>query len=139
MMRSRIIFLVGLLSLTACSASNEVQQNETRLSNEGEAPQGVEIQPNLTTDSEPLSDSDSKTILSSNDDLNTNTQTKHQLVENDQVIENQNKDIHSKSASEKSHYLLNNEPTKQVIKSIESVTDTLNMITFGIFATDHWD
>jgi hypothetical protein len=138
MMRSRIIFLVGLLSLTACSASNEVQQNETRLSNEGEAPQGVEIQPNLTTDSEPLSDSDSKTILSSNDDLNTNTQTKHQLVENDQVIENQNKDIHSKSASEKSHYLLNNEPTKHVIKSIESVTDTLNMITFGILATDHW-
>jgi len=138
MMRSRIIFLVSLLSLTACSASNEVQQSEKRLSNEGEALQGVEIQPNLTTDSEPLSDSDSKTILSSNDDLNINAQTKHQLVETDQVIENQNKDIHNKSAREKSHYLINNEPTKQVIKSIESVTDTLNMITFGIFATDHW-
>ncbi|WP_394126673.1 hypothetical protein [Vibrio hepatarius] len=138
MMRSRIIFLVSLLSLTACSASNEVQQNEKRLSNEGEALQGVEIQPNLEADSEPLSDGDSKTLLSSNDDSNTNAQTKHQLVETEQVIENQNKDIHSKSASEKSHYLLNNEPTKQVIKSIESVTDTLNMITFGIFATDHW-
>lgn len=130
--------MVSLLSLTACSASNEVQQSEKRLSNEDKASAGVEIQPNLTTDSEPLSDSDSKTILSSNDDSNTNTQAKHQIVETDQVIENQNKDIHSKSASEKSHYLLNNEPTKQVIKSIESVTDTLNMITFGIFATDHW-
>ncbi|WP_244230796.1 hypothetical protein [Vibrio ouci] len=108
------------------------------MSNEGEVPQGVEIQPNLTADSEPLSDDDSNTILSANDDLNTNVQTKHPLVETDQVIGNQNKDIHSKSASEKSHYLLNNEPTKQVIKSIESVTDTLNMITFGIFATDHW-
>ncbi|TFH90475.1 hypothetical protein ELS82_16825 [Vibrio ouci] len=130
--------MVCLLSLTACSANNEVQQNEKRLSNEGEVPQGVEIQPNLTADSEPLSDDDSNTILSANDDLNTNVQTKHPLVETDQVIGNQNKDIHSKSASEKSHYLLNNEPTKQVIKSIESVTDTLNMITFGIFATDHW-
>lgn len=96
------------------------------------------MQPDLTADSESLSGDDSKTLVSENDDLNTNAQTKHPLVENDQVIGNQNKDIHSKSASEKSHYLLNNEPTKQVIKSIESVTDTLNMITFGIFATDHW-
>ncbi|EEX94868.1 hypothetical protein VIOR3934_05264 [Vibrio orientalis CIP 102891 = ATCC 33934] len=130
--------MVSLLFLAACSASNEVQQNEKRLSNEDKASTGVEIQPNLTADSEPLSDDDSKMLLSANDDENTNTQTEHQLIETEQVIENQNKDIHNKSASEKSHYLLNNEPTKQVIKSIESVTDTLNMITFGIFATDHW-
>ena len=36
-----------------------------------------------------------------------------------------------------SYLLLNNEPTKKVIKSLEGVTDTLNILTFGIFATGH--
>ncbi|NRF25426.1 hypothetical protein HRJ45_10390 [Vibrio coralliilyticus] len=33
--------------------------------------------------------------------------------------------------------LLDNEPTRQILSSLESVTDTLNVLTFGIFAGEH--
>ncbi|MBN3492472.1 hypothetical protein [Vibrio neptunius] len=33
--------------------------------------------------------------------------------------------------------LIDNEPTRQILSSLESVTDTLNILTFGIFAGEH--
>ncbi|MDN3612357.1 hypothetical protein ACODM8_12355 [Vibrio ostreicida] len=32
--------------------------------------------------------------------------------------------------------LLNNPPTRQILRSLESVAETLNLLTFGLFATE---
>ncbi|MEZ8307552.1 hypothetical protein AB6C57_02450 [Vibrio splendidus] len=55
-----------------------------------------------------------------------------------QVAATETTESDAKSGGEKgigSYFIRHNKPTKTVIKSLEGVTDALNVMTFGIFAT----
>ncbi|CAK1867665.1 conserved exported hypothetical protein [Vibrio crassostreae] len=140
MVRNLITFIVSLFFLTACSTTSNEQIDEKALSNEDALSKSVEKDTNLNV----VSDSSDETNEGSVQDASTKVkaETVSEALEESEVHSSQvtAKQDEVETDNEKglgSYLLLNNEPTKKVIKSLEGVTDTLNVLTFGIFATGH--
>lgn len=137
-LRSLVLFIASQLFITACSTTSQSQHDDKVLSNEDTVSASVEIQPNANNDFELSCNAEAECRTDATSNLTTSSESNQQ---NSSAVnafeqhdpENQSRpDAGNSSAGE---FILNNEPTKQVIKSIESVTDTFNIITFGIFAT----
>ncbi|SBS62568.1 hypothetical protein [Vibrio splendidus] len=156
MMRSLLIFIVSLFFLTACSSTSNNQLDDNTLSNEdamsksleGESNIDVAIDTSAETNVEsshesfvnhqPITDHESNSNLDSNNDTITHANAEPESVEPSQVAATETTESDAKSGGEKgigSYFIRHNKPTKTVIKSLEGVTDALNVMTFGIFAT----
>ncbi|ROR23726.1 hypothetical protein EDB62_10522 [Vibrio crassostreae] len=151
MMRNLLIFIVSLFFLTACSTTSNEQIDEKTLSNEDTLSNTIEEKTNLNVIAESTDETNADLIKGSNINGKTQaesveapqanaTQGSASQVHDSQVTAKQVTQDKVETDNEKglgSYLLLNNEPTKKVIKSLEGVTDTLNILTFGIFATGH--
>ncbi|MFA0057098.1 putative periplasmic lipoprotein [Vibrio echinoideorum] len=150
MMRNLLIFIVSLFFLTACSSTSNNQLDDNTLSNEDAMSKSVEGQSNLETSKdtnaetsvnsspESIVNHQPLTNLDSNKDTITHANAELESVEPSQVAATETTESDAKSGSEKgigSYFIRHNQPTKTVIKSLEGVTDALNVMTFGIFAT----
>ncbi|MDH5894421.1 hypothetical protein CWO04_22780 [Vibrio splendidus] len=156
MMRNLLIFIVSLFFLTACSSTSNNQLDDNTLSNEdamsksleGESNIDVAIDTSAETNVEsshesfvnhqPITDHESNSNLDSNNDTITHANAEPESVEPSQVAATETTESDAKSGGEKgigSYFIRHNKPTKTVIKSLEGVTDALNVMTFGIFAT----
>ncbi|MEZ8388774.1 hypothetical protein AB6C53_05855 [Vibrio splendidus] len=156
MMRNLLIFIASLFFLTACSSTSNNQLDDNTLSNEdamsksleGESNIDVAIDTSAETNVEsshesfvnhqPITDHESNSNLDSNNDTITHANAEPESVEPSQVAATETTESDAKSGGEKgigSYFIRHNKPTKTVIKSLEGVTDALNVMTFGIFAT----
>jgi len=159
MVRNLTTFIVSLFFLTACSTASNNKLEDKALSNEDTVSKGVVEEEShldvikihaytsvaLLHDEVASHDSnvtlDSNTQSDSKQDSNSNTNTEAESVENSQADAKLASEDSVEAGSEKgigSYFLRNNTPTQKVIKSLEGVTDALNVMTFGIFATGHW-
>ncbi|WP_373944956.1 hypothetical protein L0991_15090 [Vibrio chagasii] len=150
MVRKLITITISLLLLSACATTSENQTDENISSNEKVINNSVEegvvnetaseevIQPNTNNVKE------SSVVTAEDSGINSNDSVAaHELSEppeaneKTQVTEKQTPEDHAKVHSEKGlgNHIFSNGPTKQVIKSLEGVTDALNVMTFGIFAS----
>ncbi|MEZ8385157.1 hypothetical protein AB6C98_15975, partial [Vibrio splendidus] len=87
---------------------------------------------------QPITDHESNSNLDSNKDTITHANAEPESVEPSQIAATETTESDAKSGGEKgigSYFIRHNKPTKTVIKSLEGVTDALNVMTFGIFAT----
>ena len=158
MVRNLTTFIVSLFFLTACSTASNNKLEDKALSNEDTVSKGVVEEEShldvikihadasvaLLHDEVASHDSnvtlDSNTQSDSKQDSNSNTNTEAESVENSQADAKLASEDSVEAGSEKgigSYFLRNNTPTQKVIKSLEGVTDALNVMTFGIFATGH--
>ncbi|MEZ9145564.1 hypothetical protein AB4138_14245 [Vibrio sp. 10N.286.52.C3] len=150
MMRHLLIFIVSLFFLTACSSTSNHQLDDETLSNEDAMSKSVEGESNLETskdtNAETSVDSSHDSIvnhqpltnLDSNKDTIAHANAEPESVEPSQIEATETTESDAKSGGEKgigSYFIRHNKPTKTVIKSLEGVTDALNVMTFGIFAT----
>ncbi|MEZ8304730.1 hypothetical protein AB6C40_19740 [Vibrio splendidus] len=156
MVRNLTTFIVSLFFLTACSTASNNKLEDKALSNEDTVSKGVVEEEShldvikihadtsvaLLHDEVASHDSnvtlDSNTQSDSKQDSNSNTES--ESVENSQADAKLASEDSVEAESEKgigSYFLRNNTPTQKVIKSLEGVTDALNVMTFGIFATGH--
>lgn len=146
MVRNLVTFIVSLFFLTACSATSNEQIDEKTLSNEDTLSSTIEEETNLNVIAESTDETNADLVKGSN--INGKTQAESveapqanaSQVHDSQVTAKQVTQDKVETDNEKglgSYLLLNNEPTKKVIKSLEGLTDTLNILTFGIFATGH--
>ncbi|PMH29991.1 hypothetical protein BCU71_16870 [Vibrio lentus] len=156
MVRNLVTFIVSLFFLTACSTTSNEQIDEKTLSNEDTLSNTIEEETNLNVIAESTDETNADLVKESN--INGKTQTESVEASQANVTQGSESQTHasevhvSKVAAKQvtqdkvetdnekglgSYLLLNNEPTKKVIKSLEGVTDTLNILTFGIFATGH--
>ncbi|OEF06673.1 hypothetical protein [Vibrio crassostreae] len=150
MMRHLLIFIVSLFFLTACSSTSNHQLDDETLSNEDAMSKSVEGESNLETskdtNAETSVDSSHDSIvnhqpltnLDSNKDTIGHANAEPESVEPSQIEATETTESDAKSGGEKgigSYFIRHNKPTKTVIKSLEGVTDALNVMTFGIFAT----
>ncbi|MCK8085240.1 hypothetical protein [Vibrio sp. 1CM8B] len=150
MMRKLLIFIVSLFFLTACSSTSNHQLDDETLSNEDAMSKSVEGESHLETskdtNAETSVDSSHDSIvnhqpltnLDSNKDTIIDANAKPESVEPSQVTATETTESDAKSSGEKgmgSYFIRHNQPTKTVIKSLEGVSDALNVMTFGIFAT----
>ena len=156
MVRNLVTFIVSLFFLTACSTTSNEQIDEKTLSNEDTLSNTIEEETNLNVIAESTDETNADLVKGSN----INDKTQAESVEASQANATQGSasqthasEVHVSQVTAKqvtedkvetdnekglgSYLLLNNEPTKKVIKSLEGVTDTLNILTFGIFATGH--
>ncbi|MEZ8697241.1 hypothetical protein AB6D84_08980 [Vibrio lentus] len=156
MVRNLVIFIFSLFFLTACSTTSNEQIDEKTLSNEDTLSNTIEEETNLNVIAESTDETNADLVKGSN----INDKTQAESVEASQANATQGSasqthasEVHVSQVTAKqvtedkvetdnekglgSYLLLNNEPTKKVIKSLEGVTDTLNILTFGIFATGH--
>ena len=136
MMRNLLIFIVSLFFLTACSSTSNHQLDDKTLSNEDAISKSVEGDCNLETSK----GKNAETSVDSSHDSNKDTvaDAESESVEPSQVAATETTESDAKSSGEKgigSYFIRHNQPTKTVIKSLEGVTDALNVMTFGIFAT----
>ncbi len=150
MVRKLITITISLLLLSACATTGENQTDENTLSNEKVINNSVEVGVVNEMASEALIEpaannvNDSSVITPEDSDINSNDSVaSHELSESPeanektQVTDKQATEDHAKVHSEKGlgNHIFSNGPTKQVIKSLEGVTDALNVMTFGIFAS----
>ncbi|CDT85545.1 Hypothetical protein VCR26J2_420023 [Vibrio coralliirubri] len=158
MMRKLLIFIVSLFFLTACSSTSNHKLDDEALSNEDAMSKSVEGESNLETSKDtsaetsvdssndsivnhqPLTnlDSNKDTITHANAEPEPEPEPEPESVEPSQVAATETTESDAKSGGEKgigSYFIRHNKPTKTVIKSLEGVTDALNVMTFGIFAT----
>lgn len=156
MMRNLLIFIVSLFFLTACSSTSNHQLDDETLSNEDAMSKSVEGESNLDVaidtsaetnvesshesfvNHQPITDHESNSNLDSNIDTITHANAEPESVEPSQIAATETTESDAKSGGEKgigSYFIRHNKPTKTVIKSLEGVTDALNVMTFGIFAT----
>lgn len=150
MFRSITTFIISLLLLSACATTSESQTDENTSSNQNVLNNSVEKGVvNETTSKaviKPTTNSvkESSVVTAEDSGVNSNDSVaSHELSESPeanektQVTEKQAPEDHAKVHSEKGlgNHIFNNGPTKQVIKSLEGVTDALNVMTFGIFAS----
>ncbi|MEZ9464292.1 hypothetical protein [Vibrio splendidus] len=156
MMRNLLIFIVSLFFLTACSSTSNHQLDDNTLSNEDAMSKSLEEESNIdvaidtsaetNVDSshesfvnhQPITDHESNSNLDSNNDTIAHANAEPESVEPSQVAATETTESDAKSGGEKgigSYFIRHNKPTKTVIKSLEGVTDALNVMTFGIFAT----
>ncbi len=137
-MRSLVLFIVSQLFITACSTTSQSLHDDKVLSNEDTLSASVEIQPHANNDFEPScnAEAECRTDVTSNLTISSESNQQHSSTVNEfEQHDPENQSWSDAGKSSAGEFMLNNEPTKQVIKSIESVTDTFNIITFGIFAT----
>ena len=156
MMRNLLIFIVSLFFLTACSSTSNNQLGDNTLSNEDAMSKSLEEENNIDVaidtsaetnvesshesfvNHQPITDHESNLNLDSNNDTITHANAEPESVEPSQVAATDTTQSDAKSGGEKgigSYFIRHNQPTKTVIKSLEGVTDALNVMTFGIFAT----
>ena len=156
MMRNLLIFIVSLFFLTACSSTSNNQLDDNTLSNEDAMSKSLEEESNIDVaidtsaetnvesshesfvNHQPITDHESNSNLDSNNDTITHANAEPESVEPSQVAATDTAQSDAKSGGEKgigSYFIRHNKPTKTVIKSLEGVTDALNVMTFGIFAT----
>ncbi|MEZ8044871.1 hypothetical protein AB6D94_12575 [Vibrio sp. 10N.247.310.56] len=156
MMRNLLIFIVSLFFLTACSSTSNHQLDDNTLSNEDAMSKSLEEESNIDVaidtsaatnvesshesfvNHQPITDHESNSNLDSNSDTITHANAEPESVEPSQVAATDTTQSDAKSGGEKgigSYFIRHNQPTKTVIKSLEGVTDALNVMTFGIFAT----
>ncbi|MEZ8491131.1 hypothetical protein LTQ03_16370 [Vibrio splendidus] len=156
MMRNLLIFIVSLFFLTACSSTSNHQLDDNTLSNEDAMSKSLEEESNIDVaidtsaetnvesshesfvNHQPITDHESNSNLDSNNDMITHANAEPESVEPSQVAATDTTQSDAKSGGEKgigSYFIRHNQPTKTVIKSLEGVTDALNVMTFGIFAT----
>ncbi|MEZ9673381.1 hypothetical protein [Vibrio lentus] len=156
MVRNLVTFIVSLFFLTACSTTSNEQIDEKTLSNEDTLSNTIEEETNLNVIAESTDETNADLVKGSN--INDKTQAESVEASQANAAQGSASQTHasevnvSKVAAKQvtedkvetdnekglgSYLLLNNEPTKKVIKSLEGVTDTLNILTFGIFATGH--
>ncbi|MEZ8270972.1 hypothetical protein AB6C54_07610 [Vibrio splendidus] len=156
MMRNLLIFIVSLFFLTACSSTSNNQLGDNTLSNEDAMSKSLEEESNIDVaidtsaetnvesshesfvNHQPITDHESNSNLDSNNDTITHANAEPVSVEPSQVAATDTTESDAKSSCEKgigSYFIRHNQPTKTVIKSLEGVTDALNVMTFGIFAT----
>ncbi|CAK3703949.1 MULTISPECIES: hypothetical protein [Vibrio] len=150
MVRKLIIITISLLLLSACATTSENQTDENTSSNENVLNNSVEKAVVKETASEvaiePVANNvnESSVITADTSDINSDGDSaSHELSEpaktnqQMQVTDKQVTEDHARVHSEKGfgNHIFNNGPTKQVIKSLEGVTDALNVMTFGIFAS----
>ncbi|MEZ8351100.1 hypothetical protein AB6C45_07580 [Vibrio splendidus] len=156
MMRNLLIFIVSLFFLTACSSTSNHQLDDNTLSNEDAMSKSLEEENNIDVaidtsaetnvesshesfvNHQPITDHESNSTLDSNKDTITCANVESESVESSQVAAAETTESDSNSSGEKgigSYFIRHNQPTKTVIKSLEGVTDALNVMTFGIFAT----
>ncbi|MFA0235742.1 hypothetical protein [Vibrio sp. 10N.222.55.C7] len=150
MMRNLLIFIVSLFFLTACSSTSNHQLDDETLSNEDAMSKSIEGESNLETskdtNAETSVDSSHDSIvnhqpltnLDSNKDTIAHANAEPESVGPSQLAATETTESDAKSGGEKgigSYFIRHNKPTKTVIKSLEGVTDALNVMTFGIFAT----
>ncbi|WKY59525.1 hypothetical protein Q5H80_18275 [Vibrio sp. SNU_ST1] len=140
MMRNLLIFIVSLFFLAACSSTSNNQLDDNTLSNEDAMSKSLEGESNLETSKDTNAETSVDSSLDSNKDTIIHANAEPESVEPSQVAATETTESGAKSGGEKgigSYFIRNNEPTKKVIKSLEGVTDALNVMTFGIFATGH--
>ncbi|MEZ8723708.1 hypothetical protein AB6D66_21765 [Vibrio pomeroyi] len=142
MVRNLITFIVSLFFLTACSTTSNEQIDEKALSNEDALSNSVEKDTNLNVVSDASDETNEVVVQDTSANVKAESENVSEAVEEPEVHSSQvtAKQDEVETDNEKglgSYLLLNNEPTKKVIKSLEGVTDTLNVLTFGIFATGH--
>ncbi|WP_261886242.1 hypothetical protein [Vibrio pomeroyi] len=142
MVRNLITFIVSLFFLTACSTTSNEQIDEKTLSNEHALSNSVEKDTNLNGVSDSIDEANEALVQDTSANVKAEAENVSEAVEEPEVHSSQvtAKQDEVETDNEKglgSYLLLNNEPTKKVIKSLEGVTDTLNVLTFGIFATGH--
>ena len=156
MMRNLLIFIVSLFFLTACSSTSNNQLDDNTLSNEDAMSKSLEEESNIDVaidtsaetnvesshesfvNHQPITDHESNSTLDSNKDTITYANVEPESVQPSQVAATDTTESDAKSGGEKgigSYFIRHNKPTKTVIKSLEGVTDALNVMTFGIFAT----
>ncbi|PMG26632.1 hypothetical protein [Vibrio splendidus] len=156
MMRNLLIFIVSLFFLTACSSTSNHQLDDNTLSNEDAMSKSLEEESNIDVaidtsaetnvesshesfvNHQPITDHESNSNLDSNNDTITHANAEPESVQPSQVAATETTESDAKSGGEKgigSYFIRHNKPTKTVIKSLEGVTDALNVMTFGIFAT----
>ncbi|WP_299130832.1 hypothetical protein [uncultured Vibrio sp.] len=140
MVRNLITFIVSLFFLTACSTTSNEQIDEKALSNEDALSKSVEKDTNLNVVSDASDEPNEALVQDTSANVKAEAETVSEAVEESEAHSSQvtAKQDEVETDNEKglgSYLLLNNEPTKKVIKSLEGVTDTLNVLTFGIFAT----
>ena len=151
MVRNLVTFIVSLFFLTACSTTSNEQIDEKTLSNEDTLSNAIEEETNLNVIAESTDETNADLVKDSN--INDKTQAESVEAPQANAIQGSASQVHDSQVTAKqvtqdkvetdnekglgSYLLLNNEPTKKVIKSLEGVTDTLNILTFGIFATGH--
>ncbi|MEZ8502600.1 hypothetical protein AB6D08_14910 [Vibrio splendidus] len=156
MMRNLLIFIVSLFFLTACSSTSNNQLGDNTLSNEDAMSKSLEEESNIDVaidtsaetnvesshesfvNHQPITDHESNSNLDSNKDTITHANAEPESVEPSQIAATETTESDAKSGGEKgigSYFIRHNKPTKTVIKSLEGVTDALNVMTFGIFAT----
>ncbi|MDD1828916.1 hypothetical protein LRP52_42865 [Photobacterium sp. ZSDE20] len=142
MVRNLITFIVSLFFLTACSTTSNEQIDEKALSNEDALSKSVEKDTNLNVVSDASDETNEVVVQDTSANVKAEAETISEAVEESEAHSSQvtAKQDEVETDNEKglgSYLLLNNEPTKKVLKSFEGVTDTLNVLTFGIFATGH--
>lgn len=145
MVRNLITFILSLFFLTACSTTSNEQIDEKTLSNEHALSNSVEKDTNLNGVSDSIDETNETNealVQDTSANVKAEAENVSEAVEEPEVHSSQvaAKQDEVETDNEKglgSYLLLNNEPTKKVIKSLEGVTDTLNVLTFGIFATGH--
>ncbi|CAK2493678.1 conserved exported hypothetical protein [Vibrio crassostreae] len=142
MVRNLITFIVSLFFLTACSTTSNEQIDEKALSNEDALSKSVEKDTNLNVVSDASDETNEALVQETSANVKAKAENVSEAVEEPEVHSSQvtAKQDEVEIDNEKglgSYLLLNNEPTKKVIKSLEGVTDTLNVLTFGIFATGY--
>ncbi|PML55194.1 hypothetical protein [Vibrio lentus] len=151
MVRNLVTFIFSLFFLTACSTTSNEQIDEKTLSNEDTLSNTIEEETNLNVITESTDETNADLVKESN--INGKTQTESVEASQANATQGSASQVHDSQVTAKqvaqdkvetdnekglgSYLLLNNEPTKKVIKSLEGVTDTLNILTFGIFATGH--
>ncbi|MFS1947948.1 hypothetical protein BCU64_011930 [Vibrio lentus] len=151
MVRNLVTFIVSLFFLTACSTTSNEQINEKTLSNEDTLSNTIEEETNLNVIAESTDETNADLIKGSN--INGKRQAESVEASQANATQGSASQVHVSQVTTKqvtqdkvetdnekglgSYLLLNNEPTRKVIKSLEGVTDTLNILTFGIFATGH--
>ncbi|MFS1467385.1 hypothetical protein BCU33_015110 [Vibrio lentus] len=146
MVRNLVTFIVSLFFLTACSATSNEQIDEKTLSNEDTLSSTIEEETNLNVIAESTDETNADLVKGSN--INGKTQAESVEAPQANATQGNASQVHDSQVTQDkvetdnekglgSYLLLNNEPTKKVIKSLEGVTDTLNILTFGIFATGH--
>lgn len=149
MVRHLLTFIVSLFFLTACSTTSNEQIEEKTLTNENTLSNTVEEDTDLNVIAESTDEINAEFVKDSNisgktqaesveasqaDVVQANaTQESTSQVTVKQATEDQVETDNEKGLG--SYLLLNNEPAKKVIKSLEGVTDALNVMTFGIFAS----
>eukprot|EP01029_Cantina_marsupialis_P016865 TRINITY_DN3781_c0_g3_i2.p1 TRINITY_DN3781_c0_g3~~TRINITY_DN3781_c0_g3_i2.p1 ORF type:complete len:157 (-),score=19.05 TRINITY_DN3781_c0_g3_i2:117-587(-) len=150
MVRKLITITISLLLLSACATTSENQTDENISSNEkvinNSVEEGVVNETASEEVIEPTTNSvkESSVVTTEDSGINSNDSVaSHKLSEpqeaneKKQVTDKQANEDHAKVHSEKGlgNHIFNNGTTKQVIKSLEGVTDALNVMTFGIFAS----